>query len=228
MDSIFVSFTGADVFKKSRSEYEEFLEENVLHIVNRFEGLVKNKAVSELGSTKSEYLSAINHRRNGVGDYTVFLDKNNVIANIIEKGQSPYDMKVGLLNSPKAKTSKSGEKYIDVPIKSKFNSSIIAKRFDVGDFMHKGNLPIRNVKSRALRKKIVRKGQTIAEAYRHKESVLVRGTVKTKQGQQGTALVFRRVSVNSDPLAFFSKGTRKRNFFKKAIRQLKQEIKWAF
>ena len=216
------------IFGVSRDDLESFLERNVLHVATRFKGMVENKAISELNSTKEAYLDGVYLKRDGDASYSVGINKDNFLANAIEGGVSPYDMKVNLLSSPKAKTGKNGSKYIDIPITTKFNSSLVAKRFDVGDFMTKKNLPARNVKARGLRKAIRRGGKEIYGQYRHKESPLVRGTVASKTGQKGTALVFRRVSTNSDPMAFINKGLRKRNFFKKSLSELKAQLKWEY
>lgn len=48
--------------------------------------------------------------------FIVEIDPENWLANAVEEGTDPFDMRKTLLTSPKAKTSKSGYKYMSIPI----------------------------------------------------------------------------------------------------------------
>ena len=68
-----------------------------------------------LDSTKEEYLSNIKIKMN---DYILVVELNtdSWLANAVETGVGQFDMKEGLLNSPKARVGKSGARYIRIPI----------------------------------------------------------------------------------------------------------------
>ena len=76
---------------------------------------ITTKAKTKLHSTLEPYLDGIQTDIENMV-FIVDIDKDNWLANALEVGVSPFDMKNGLLNSPKAKTGKSGKKYIHVPI----------------------------------------------------------------------------------------------------------------
>lgn len=73
------------------------------------------KAKNKFHSTLDTYLDGVQTHYEGMV-FVVEIDKSNWLANALEVGISPFDMKQGLLNSPKAKTNKKGKKYISVPI----------------------------------------------------------------------------------------------------------------
>ncbi len=72
---------------------------------------------------KSRYISTI--RTEGSFPYIEILGGDDSFNNsggigasvLIEEGAKPFDMKIGLLNSPKAKVGKNGKKYITVPFR---------------------------------------------------------------------------------------------------------------
>jgi len=76
---------------------------------------INTRATRQLDSTKSEYLNALSSGYEG-DIYVVELKEEAKLANMLEKGCSEFDLKVGLLKSPKAKMSKQGNKYIHVPM----------------------------------------------------------------------------------------------------------------
>lgn len=76
---------------------------------------IRRKARTRLNSTFDEYMSATSVKmRNYV--LLVEIDKDSWIANAVESGIGQFDMKPGFFNSPKAKTSKKGYRYMHIPI----------------------------------------------------------------------------------------------------------------
>lgn len=64
-----------------------------------------------------QYLQSIQDGVRFPEDLTGEVFSNCPYADLIENGQAPRDMKEGLLNSPKAKMSKSGNRYITIPFR---------------------------------------------------------------------------------------------------------------
>lgn len=83
---------------------------------------INAKAKNKLHSTYENYMDAVNINYEG-HVLIIELDKNNWLANATESGASGFDIKKGLLNSPKAKTGKDGQKYISVPMQKDKNRS---------------------------------------------------------------------------------------------------------
>jgi hypothetical protein len=74
-------------------------------------------ARERLHSTSSTYIEAIGApKRKGT---TIEIKLGGAMPNMIENGCPPFDMKKGLLRSPKAKRDKKGNKYITVPLRMK-------------------------------------------------------------------------------------------------------------
>jgi hypothetical protein len=61
------------------------------------------------------------------------------LSNAIELGCNPFDMKPGLLRSPKVKISKKGNPYLAVPIKDSVR--IVSSKSKPGSWIHPGILP---------------------------------------------------------------------------------------
>jgi hypothetical protein len=76
---------------------------------------ISSVASKRLNSTKEHYLSKTTVK---MEDYVlmVSLDSEDWLVNALETGADPFNMKQGHLNSPKARVSKSGYKYIRIPI----------------------------------------------------------------------------------------------------------------
>jgi hypothetical protein len=76
---------------------------------------MERQARKKLNSTRDAYIEAIKTQlTNNV--LVVELDKSSWIANAVEKGVSEFDMKVKHLQSPKAKISKKGYRFMVIPI----------------------------------------------------------------------------------------------------------------
>jgi len=63
---------------------------------------------------KRRYVDAVTARE-GDTDMEAFVEAKGMFVNFVENGIKSFDMKPGLLNSPKAKTSKKGIRYMIVP-----------------------------------------------------------------------------------------------------------------
>jgi len=206
---------------------EEKVDLRIKQYANLFEGKVKRLANSNLDSSKESYIGAVYSEKVKDGHYTVGLNKDNKLANMIEKGAKAYDMKMGFLKSSKAKIGKNGSTYLDVPIKNTYKNTFINKKHEVGQKITKKTMPIRTFKSLGTRKQIIDpvSKATLFESYKHKANVLQAATVISKSSKKiGSALTIRRVSSNSDPMSWINKGIKKRDFFMKAYRELKNRI----
>jgi len=73
------------------------------------------KANEKLETSKDEYLNALSAEIKG-DVMIVEIDANNWVANAVEAGSDPFDMKRKHLQSPKARFSKSGFKYLIIPM----------------------------------------------------------------------------------------------------------------
>lgn len=89
-------------------------------LAEKFAKQLGETASKKLYLSKDKYIEAIN-----VENGTVFLDTSDFVVNMVENGVESFDMKPGLLASPKVKTGKNGQKFITVPLstmkKGKYN-----------------------------------------------------------------------------------------------------------
>lgn len=76
---------------------------------------INSKARNKFHSTLETYMDAVQTKFDQ-NFFIIELEKDNWLANALEVGKSPYDMKNGLLNSPKAKMGKDGKRFIHIPI----------------------------------------------------------------------------------------------------------------
>lgn len=115
-----------DQIDKLREDLQKVLEytDAVITGVEKFIGFVptmidqhiKTLANKRLGNTKQNFLDAVS--MSVESDYlVVVLDPENWLANAVEDGADSFDMKQTHLRSPRAKTSKSGHKYMVIPIR---------------------------------------------------------------------------------------------------------------
>jgi hypothetical protein len=76
---------------------------------------ISARAQNKLDSTYQEYMNAVSVGYEG-SILVVELDSQSKLANMLELGADAFSMKEGHLQSPKAKTSAQGWKYISIPI----------------------------------------------------------------------------------------------------------------
>lgn len=108
------------------SELDELLgiEEDIKSSMNEaaketaeaIKGKIIELANSDLASTKDQYIEALSIREEGSDTYYVVLDKKMVWR---EEGMDAHSILDHLLKSPKAKQSKDGHTYVNVPFKIK-------------------------------------------------------------------------------------------------------------
>lgn len=87
------------------------LTEVTSEIYNRWQA----EAGKALRSTRMQYINAINIQSTGKFENTIFL--TGAVPNMIEKGVSAFDLKVGLLNGRNVKIGKDGVRYNTVPFR---------------------------------------------------------------------------------------------------------------
>lgn len=193
------------------------------------EKLIEN-VESDLNRSAQDYIDAIriNESSNVI---SVKLDSSSTIANALESGSDPYDMKPYFLNSSKVKYSKEGVKYMTVPLKWATTSSKgVGKGFankmsrSVYDEVRKqGSISSNSKHSKKIfsRNPIVNaEGEVLYKEYKHKASV-TQGIKKIPQGgNRSSYYSFRTISENSDPNAFIHKGFQAHNFFEKTLQEL--------
>lgn len=79
---------------------------------------IDRRAKGKLHSTYDQYMSSVNIK-NQENLLVVELDPDDWLSNAVESGIEPFDIKQGVLNGPKAKTSKKGYKYAVIPMGKK-------------------------------------------------------------------------------------------------------------
>lgn len=94
------------------------LKEGVLNeLANKFAIELSKKPDGVLNKTKQTYKDAIEVESNGENVSLVFNKEDKFLPHMLETGISKsWDLKGGLLASPKARIAKNGQKYIIVPI----------------------------------------------------------------------------------------------------------------
>jgi hypothetical protein len=155
---------------------------------------------------------------------------------MLEEGKSPYDMKPGLLRSPKAKTGKGGGKYITVPLylKTKGRQSPPAMPSSI----YKAAFKLQFGQSLTMPKKYDGYGLRTRLSpdlkrwghYTWKSSPF-EGIVKIQRWpglmplglpreRQASYITFRRVSTKSDPNSWIHPGFRRRNFIERTAEKI--------
>lgn len=90
---------------------EKFVQVMPILIRQEFQTFARQK----LNSTQNVFMNAL--QMETVDNVMIVeLDPNSWLANAVEKGASPFDMRENLLKSPKAKFSKKGFRYMIVPM----------------------------------------------------------------------------------------------------------------
>lgn len=202
------------------------------------------EADKALHQTKKIYKDAIQVSDTGKFESTVMLNYSNPLVKMIEEGCAPFDMKIKMLESVKVKTTKKGTKYLTIPMRmgvpttigesDVFSTIMPQSIYDVvknkktniaargGGTRSKGlsfgELPVQN-RAKNIRAAIIDSdGKTLFEKY-ESVSPIFQGIIKnidntTNQAKYNT---FRRVSSNSNKLAFIHKGFERYNLIGKAL-----------
>jgi hypothetical protein len=207
----------------------------VRQLASTFQTRWKAEANLVLNQTRQEYVSSIKITH-GNGKSTVFLDPDAFLPNAIEGGMASYDMKVGMLASPKAKPNGKGGKYITIPFRFAVHGSVgdrgdfagvmpksisdlmtggkVGAKLGMGQIGAKHRMP----KSVELRNKIKEAGLDMGgETAKLAEDDQTSKFEGLKRNAKGSGYVtFRRVSTESPAEAFIHPGFDKHDLLGKA------------
>jgi len=190
-----------------------------------------------------EYVRSIQEGFRMDGDLAGEITSTSPHGATIEGGISAYDMKEKLLNSPKAKIGKNGNRYITVPFRhgtpgastmpnmpkavykdvkklgySRRNNALTAQ--STGRQYTWGGR-YKNT-SEGMRSKIVKKEQGYGR-YTWKTGMFS-GMVKVGSAKHGQYLTFRRISSNSDPNSWQFPGVKARPIRQAVIENTREEV----
>jgi hypothetical protein len=98
-------------------------------IAQEFASQLGKNAEQKLHSTKDTYISAIT-----IENGEVVLDTSQFLVAMVEDGVPSFDMKPGLLASPKVKVSKNGQRYLVVPLSTFKNGKYNWRDRESGQF----------------------------------------------------------------------------------------------
>lgn len=207
-------------------------------VATRFAYNWKSVASRELNQTREQFTQAINVKHDG-NSSTVYLNPNAFIPNAIEGGMAPYDMKVGMLNSPKAKVSSKGNRYLIIPFRFAVEGSVgtradfagvmpkeisqmmqsakVGATLGLGAISQKHRMP----KSVELRNKIKAAGLDMGQATAQlDESEQTSKYEGLRRNAKGSGYVnFRIVSDLSPSDAFMHPGFERKDFLGTAMRE---------
>ncbi len=237
----------AEEFSFSEEQQIQFTQSIVSSIASQFIDNLQSQAQLQLHSTRNRYLRAIQTFSDYPGHAAVVLSLNDKLVRMIEEGKGPFDMKVGMLNSPKAKTNKEGGKYLTIPFRWATPNAIgesevftfkmpdeihaIVKKKEltipvVGGGIKSAGLTVQEIpemyRVKTGRQPILSQtGKTLFDAYQHKSNIY-EGLSKYQDDvtSQNTYKSFRRVSENSDPDAFIHPGIKEYNLFQLALNDM--------
>jgi hypothetical protein len=159
----------------------------------------------KLNSTKDVFMSAVKTKTT---DHVIVveLDKDNFMANAVESGMDPFNMKETHLKSKKAKTSKAGYKYMSIPIgKSKDDKpgTDKGKEFQakIMDVLHKPKFGAVKMKmqmngSVSVSQLVDPKGTDLGGFYRIQEFASVEDFNSKKKPFKTSFVLFRTISEN--------------------------------
>jgi hypothetical protein len=103
----------SDQFALDQNQINDLMDYTVKGVTSRFADEWQNEANRTLKSSRQEYIANLNVVDEGPGKGAVVL--TGWLPNAVEQGIEEFDLKIGLLNGPNAKTAKDGTKYNTVP-----------------------------------------------------------------------------------------------------------------
>jgi hypothetical protein len=200
------------------------------------------EASNNLRKSRNDYINGLQVIDNTMFSKTIRL--NGKLNNMIEKGADPYDMKIGFSKSNKRKFStkvdpKTGRVttswYLTIPFRQGVPTTIgdssaftgimpseiykVMKNKKSGEGLKKTQISSPyDIPSSRAEIKIPTKNISIPE-YKHKHSIfegLTKQTAAYGKTTQNSYVSFRRVSSNSDPNSWISKGIKARDLLTKA------------
>lgn len=229
-----------DEFSLSEKQIDQLLDFTVKEVTAKFASLWEQEAANTLYSSRNLYMRSII-----VTDPGMFMggvELVNDLPNMIESGANAFDMKPNFLNGPNAKTGEDGKKYNTIPysvgvptsLPENFSTIMPQEVYDV--ILEKPQeIPIAGgVRSEGLtrdelpeqyrepiEKEVYNPNSERFEKYKHKSSIY-EGMARQKSmvTQQNSYVSFRRVSENSDDLAWLHPGLFPRDLAEKALAKL--------
>lgn len=233
-------------FSLSREQVDDMMSFTVKGITARFASLWEQEAKKGLKSTRKTYVRSLYVGEEGRFKGIVIL--RGMLPNMVEQGASPFDMKEGFAKSSKRKINGLNW-YLTIPFRwatpgalgesevfaSKMPSEIYmvarglqgtTSQSGLGIVRSGSQVRLKDIPSPfdipKVRSKVVGANR-IFEEYKNKTSVYagIGKTTKTyEQTSQNSYVSFRRVSNNSDSLAFIHTGIQAKNFADKALAKL--------
>ena len=219
----------SSMFNISKGDIDDLMETTIKNITAEYAynwGMVAKK---ELGSTRTQYMNAIQIDSRGRFTGVAYLNPAAFLPNAIEVGMSGFDMKAGMLKSPKAKMTKNGP-VLTIPFRfasagslgeSSAFSGVLPPSIQRMAKKSSGGLKLKNIpskyhipKSASLRSK--GKSASFNQIKNNQSTSIYEGLKKTGGGY----ITFRKVSLNSDPASWQHPGFTARNFSKKALANL--------
>lgn len=198
----------------------------------RFADQLRNQAGRELKQTRQEYQRSIYIEK--PDDLSIVIGLSGWLANAVEKGIGPFDLKEGFRNSSKVKLKPAGGWYMTIPFRHGISSTIgdssifanimpgkvyeIAKQ-KLAD--RKSQLTIRDLppefQIRNVRPEVYNRdtGQRFG-AYQHKNNIY-EGMKNLGAPGHSQYVTFRRVSDMSDPMSWIHTGITAHNLFEKTL-----------
>ena len=233
-----------DQFYISRTDLENMYDNIAKGLALSFYYKWEQEVSNTLKSTKMQYLQNMRLVDSGRMEGTVMLDySKNFLIQKLEEGAAAFDMKPGLMASPKAKVGKGGKRYITIPMRwatpgavgesELFSSQMPKEIYKVAKGLGGGrDIPGGGRESGPLKRSSIpeqyqslgprpaindESGKKLFESYTHKNSIY-EGIVKKTDGvtAQSMYMSFRRVSENSDSNAFIHPGFKQGDFMQKA------------
>jgi hypothetical protein len=238
--------TGAlsEEFTLTKKDVDAMMTYCVQEVAGSFASLWEDLARKNLRSSRNQYINSIVVSQEGPTQTSVALVGK--LANMIETGVSPFDMKTGFEASAKKHMKKDGGWYMTIPFRFATPGAIgenevfsgrlpqpvyaVVKSAPVtipisGGMRSAGLDPLQiaspydQVKTRAAVTNIPE--SKIFAAYEHKSSIYA-GITKVQDSTTGQNryMSFRRVSDKSDPMSWINSGIEAHNFGDKAEAQL--------
>lgn len=220
-------------FDLDKGDIDDLLEYTAKQVTAEFAYLWGREAKQSLGSTRNEYINAIQIDTRGRFTGVAYLNPAAWLPNALEVGASGYDMKQGLLASAKVKVGKSGP-YITIPFRfsgsgsigeSSVFSGITPPEIEraVGKSSSKGGLGISEIPSKYQMPKAAAFNTGVMKSVSFEKRVDLQ-TKSIYEGMKKSAsggyINFRRVSLRSAAHSFQHPGFEPRDFAYKALPKL--------
>jgi hypothetical protein len=235
----------AEQFSGIDQEQIEAVCDNIAKgLAARYAIILTEEANKSLHQTRGRYTKAITVIDTGKLEGTVMLDySKDPMVKMIEEGIAAFDMKEKMLASAKVKIGKNGGRYLTIPFRmatpgavadsDAFTSTMPQEVYDVvknkptniatGSGTRSAGLMVKELPSQYQTPKVRTEikdsdGKVLFKAYQNQSSIYA-GLIKTNDAATGqnTYNTFRRVSSNSDPLAFIHPGIERHNLIGKAL-----------